>query len=140
MSEWVSTLLRWESALAKPGLQHLRSSGAHGDGGPEYTPNNSSWLDGDEAVFAGRQGLIGNGSADSPEPARNNALRGHRVVAASGYGADVRIGLRRGWRAACDSALEARMDGQPSADGVSGIANIRFQRVRTRDLQRAGNS
>src|SRR5580704_16216224 len=118
MSEWVSTLLRWESASAKPGLQPLSSSGALGDGRSEYTPNNSSRLVGDETVFAGQQGCFCDGSGGTAKPSRSKAVCRLRALVASGHGANVRVSLRGRRCASRGSAVETGMDGQPSSDGI----------------------
>jgi hypothetical protein len=137
MSEWVSILLRWECAFAKPGLPHSRSSGAPGDGGSEYTPINSSSIAWGKAVVRGQQGFRCGGRRSTAKGSRRTPLRGLRALAASDYGADVRVGLRHCRRPPCDSSLETGMDGQSSSNGVPGIANVRFQRICPRGVQRA---
>src|SRR5579863_1194085 len=110
MSEWVSILLRWECAFAEPGPQRWLSSGAHGDGGSEYTPNHSSGFPRAEVTFLGARGCFGNGGGNSAVAFRTKALCGLGTMAASDYCADLRVGVRRRRRASGDSSLETGVD------------------------------
>jgi hypothetical protein len=140
MSEWVSILLRWECEFAEPGPQRGRSSGAHGDCGSEYPPNNSSWLVGGEATSTGPQRCFRDGCGNTAPASRRKPLCGRRALVTSDYGGDVRVGLRGRRGASRNSSLATGMDGQPSSNGVPRVASIRCQRLCPRHLQRAGNS
>ena len=66
-----------------------------------------------------RRRCFRDGRGDTAQASRSTPLCRRRALAASDYGADVRVCLRRRRRASRDSSLETGMDGQPSSDGLS---------------------